>query len=75
MVEFIKRRWSCSVSRESPPWEVIRITRILQSGSAYLFQRHVACSYCESVWAQIMKFSPIWDGLDDPTDAAAFGSS
>ena len=45
-----------------------------QSGSAYLFQRHVACSYCEPVWTQIMKFTPM-HGLDDPTDAAAFGWS
>ncbi|KAL9183325.1 hypothetical protein ACHAXT_005112 [Thalassiosira profunda] len=45
-----------------------------QSGSAYLFQRHVSCSYCEPVWTQVQKFTPM-DALDYPTDAAEFGQS
>ena len=45
-----------------------------QSGSAYLFQRHISCSYCEPVWTQVMKFTPM-TGLDSPTDAAEFGST
>ncbi|KAL7554992.1 hypothetical protein ACHAWF_018570 [Thalassiosira exigua] len=45
-----------------------------QSGSAYLFKRNQSCSYCEPVWNQLMKFTPM-DGLDNPTDAAQFGWS
>jgi hypothetical protein len=45
-----------------------------QAGSAYLFKRHVSCNYCNPIWTQVQKFTPL-DGLDDPTEAAKFGWS
>jgi len=43
-----------------------------QSGSAYLFASSLSCRYCETVWTQIMKFTPL-DGMDNPTETAEFG--
>lgn len=45
-----------------------------QSGSAYLFASSLSCRYCDPVWTQVMKFTPM-DGMDSPTDTAEFGQS